>query len=496
VVKSLCATLVGMSPTGIDWLYKVYIWQRPFWVFFYDPEAIYFNAGLELLRGQSPANVDNPGTPLQILSALVLGFIGRSPLDFDHFRYVMYAVTALLSFAAAFLLTRTLLRELPFVLQVVALWLFFLCPQALEYFCIVSPESLYFPFAALTLSAAWQWLRDPRPRWALLFAGALGFSCGLKLTFLAWIPSALLLLGLAPSVGGRQRIRFVGIGLAGIALGFLLATAIIIPRYPSMLGWLWGLASRSGEYGAGAAVAPDPRLILRHLGEAVASSKAWHIGLLASSLLLLPAWLRPKDSGGEAASMVRAFSAFAVTALLFSYVLAARHMALRYLLPTGMIGVLLFVLAVESHSWLCSWGVQIALLGLTGFLLSKAIATDLASHRTRIAAQLDLHDRIQCEIGRAADSEVPPVVVYGFRAPQPSFALRLLASDPGDLEIISRQFPREGHVDWHYRMNLIGVGSAWDLLVIDEQYLQRLDEPVGRIVARVEQFVIVKAPTK
>jgi hypothetical protein len=63
-----------------------------------------------------------------------------------------------------------------------------------------------------------------------------------------------------------------------------------------------------------------------------------------------------------------------------------------------------------------------------------------------------------------------------------------------DLDIISREYPEEGHVGWDFRINLQGVGSAWDLLVIDEQYLGRIQEPVGRVAARVEPFVIVTAP--
>jgi hypothetical protein len=494
VVKSLCVTLAGMLPAGIDWLYKVHLWPRPYWVFFYDPEAIYFYSGLEILRGQSPANVDNPGTPLQLLSALVLGFVGRSPLDFDHFRYVMYPVAGLVTIAAAFLLTRTLLRGLPVALQVVALWLFFLCPQALEYLGVVSPESLYFPFAAVVVTAAWQFLRDPQPRWVLLFAGAVGLACGLKMTFLAWVPAALILLGTAPSAGGVDRVRRVGSGMVGMVLGFVLATMIIIPRYPSMLGWLWGLATRSGQYGSGPQEAPDARQLLQHLAEAVYSSKAWHLVLLASLLLLVPAWLHRANAKEGGLQRIRAFSAFAVTALVFSYALASRHMALRYLLPTGMIGVVLFALAVESNSWLRSWGCQFVLVGLSGVLLAKAIVNDMESHRNRIAVQLSILERVQHELRSAAGTDAPCVVVYGFRAPQPSLALRLLASEPRDLEIIAREFPREGHVDWNYRVNLRGIGEKWDLLVIDEQYLKSLVEPVGRVVARVEQLVIVSAP--
>ena len=60
---------------------KLLLRPRPFWVHYYDPEVIYFIQGLHLLRGEVPTNIDHPGTPLQLLSALLGAITGPSLLD-------------------------------------------------------------------------------------------------------------------------------------------------------------------------------------------------------------------------------------------------------------------------------------------------------------------------------------------------------------------------------------------------------------------------------
>ena len=73
-------------PLLADSIYRVVIHPRPFWMHFYDPETIYFYQSLRLLGGHAPLNVDHPGTPVQLLGAVIALFTGRSPLQFDAFR--------------------------------------------------------------------------------------------------------------------------------------------------------------------------------------------------------------------------------------------------------------------------------------------------------------------------------------------------------------------------------------------------------------------------
>lgn len=95
---------LGVLPLLIDWVYKVVLHPRPFWAFVYDPEAIYVSEGLRLLSGRAPVNADNPGTPVQLLSAAIELFVGRLPQNTDAIRLCGYVVALLFAVGAAVLL--------------------------------------------------------------------------------------------------------------------------------------------------------------------------------------------------------------------------------------------------------------------------------------------------------------------------------------------------------------------------------------------------------
>src|SRR4051794_2550617 len=78
--------LLVMVPVAVVWGYKVEWYPRPYWVTFYDPEAIhYYNGGLGIARGQTPTNIHNPATPLQLLNAGIIWGGGFGATDFPRF---------------------------------------------------------------------------------------------------------------------------------------------------------------------------------------------------------------------------------------------------------------------------------------------------------------------------------------------------------------------------------------------------------------------------
>ena len=181
---------LALAPIWGEWVYKVYVHPRPFWAFYYDPEIIYFYGGLELLNGQTPKNVDNPGTPVQLISAGLLLLTGRNPLDFDSFRVSAYIFSQILIIISCWLLLKTLLLRLPPVLKISALQTFFLCSQSLEYNNIWSPEILYFPVGTLVIICTWtQFNKGLSCYGSALIGLTLGLACAVKFTFLAWIPA-------------------------------------------------------------------------------------------------------------------------------------------------------------------------------------------------------------------------------------------------------------------------------------------------------------------
>src|SRR5436190_9814058 len=151
--RSPFVILIGVLPLLIDWIYRAVLRPRPFWAFDYDPEMIYVQEGLRILSGRAPANIDNPGIPVQVLTAAIEWYVGRSPERIDAIRLSGYVLGLLFAIGAAVLLERTLFRESPVPLAIAGLWTFFMAPAALEYQVLWSPEILYFAIGALTLAA-------------------------------------------------------------------------------------------------------------------------------------------------------------------------------------------------------------------------------------------------------------------------------------------------------------------------------------------------------
>jgi len=265
-LRALLVTFLAMLPIAGGWIYKVHIYPRPFWIHFYDPEAAYYYDGAQLVNGELPSHVGHPGTPVQVLSAVIQIFVGSNPLDYDRFRLWAYTLAGLLTFGAALLLAWQVLANLPVTLQMTALWTYFICPQALTYNNIWSPEILYFPFGAILVIVCWRFLRKELSYLPSLTIGAsVGLCCALKLAFLAWLPALALTLLIAKKDNKINRFTLVTVGLVGLAIGFITGTIVIVKKYPLMLNWFWTLVSRSGYLGSEDNFFPDLATMLRNL---------------------------------------------------------------------------------------------------------------------------------------------------------------------------------------------------------------------------------------
>jgi hypothetical protein len=488
VIVLAFAPLVGL------WTYKVYWHPRPFWAHYYDPEAIYFYSGMEIVSRIVPSNVDNPGTPVQLLSAGIISFVGRDPFEFDRFRITGYWISGILSLGAAFLLARTILISLPLSLQVACLWSYFLSACSLEYATIWSPEALYYPVGVLALCLLVSACSRPTLASFLAAGLAVGLCCAVKFTFLAWVPALSLAFGVAGGPGWGKRLRCGIVGLAGVAMGFVLATAPVIHRYGKMLSWLWQMATRSGPYTSGVQEMPSLSLVLGNLRAAVLSAKLWH-GFLLLTLVVVVAELIRLGRRGQLQRNWLALAAFAVTSIILSYALAARKLELRYLLPAGLSATFLLVVALRLYSARPPRWLQMALLVGTGFALCKGILLDVQCHALRIQECAASRRQIDETLDRLAKIKPAPIIVFSFRAPQPSLALRIMTGDARYHEAIGRRFPREGHLTWEGTADLTGTGAdRWDFLVVEECRSHDLAIRLGPEIARAGDFVIYAPP--
>src|SRR5205814_2494173 len=133
--------LVAALPLLVNWTAKAVIDPRPFWVHYYDPETIYFYDGLRMAELHAPHAADNPGTPLQVMSAAISLVTGRTPFAIDAFRLAGYTLALLLTIATMALIVR--FNSSP-CLTIALIWTYFLAPSAFERDVVWSPEILYF----------------------------------------------------------------------------------------------------------------------------------------------------------------------------------------------------------------------------------------------------------------------------------------------------------------------------------------------------------------
>ncbi|MEO8380605.1 MAG: hypothetical protein ABI779_13140 [Acidobacteriota bacterium] len=452
--QSRLAAVFALAPLVLSWILKACVWPRPFWIVLYDPETIYFYSGLSLLRGWMPENIDNPGTPLQVISAVLAAVTGPTPLRYEAFLTAAHFVGLLLSLTGALAIFYGVMKGAPPLARVTAVWAYLLAPVALERLGIWSPELLYLPLGACALALLRLWLEVPSPRGAFGAGAVIGVGIAAKFAFLIWVPALLL------AMLSVRRLRHALLAMVGVGLGFLCGTLPVMRGYGMMFRRLLVLSGSGQEQ-------TWPVLL--------GTSRLWQGYLLL--LLVLAIWHFRRAQ--------LPLQVFAVSLLVFGVLAVARNPNFRYLLPTAFIAVALMAIVAASPKFTVP--LQVAVLLVTGVFLGRTFVNDIRAHRERIAGgQL-----LRREIAAA----VPPggVTVYGWRVPQPSFALRVMATDPADLRDVSRLYPREGHLSpWNGAIVLPTGSCRWDTLVAQERELEVLPPGSYEIVRRVGEYAIAR----
>jgi hypothetical protein len=481
-----CAIVAAaLVPILAAWAYKVWIQPRPYWVAFYDPEVSYYLSGLDLLHGRPPILVEHPGLPAQMLGAVLAGAAGlHTPFEVDRFRTLAYVTGALATVAGALLLARTLLSPLPPLVQVAGLWVYFAWPRALQYDAVWSPECLFFGAGAFALAAAWRFAEEPSRVGATLLGATVGACIALKFTFAAWLPGLGLCLWWSDGTRGERASRVAAAALA-LAASFVMGTFVAAERYVYMFGWLFRVATHSGLYGLAAPAWPKASAAIANLERAwdAAPLLLW-VGLVAAMVLAAG---RALTGDGE-----RSLALLALGGIPVSFAAALRDLQLRYLFPAALLSVALFAIAVARRRGL-AW--EIALLLLVGILLGRALEADLVSHESTVVSGRATHAQVAALVRRAAAGRKHAVVVYGWRAPEPAFALRVAAyARAHHLAAIERRYPDVGDYEaWNGLVHLPAGRSRWDVLVVAERDLPSFPEPVGAEVGRAGGFVVLRA---
>lgn len=446
-------TAAALAPIVVEAVVKLLLRPRPFWVHYYDPEVIYFVQGLQLLRGQVPSNIDHPGTPLQVLSALLTAITGPSLLHFERFVAVAHVLMFVTHVAAVLLLLYTVLSDLPPIMQVVAIWTYLLAPHALERLDVWSPEGLYLPIGAVALAALWSWWRAARPRSAFMAGVILGIGVATKLLLLAWAGAAV------AAVLTTRRVRdtiFLG---AGLVVGFAAGTLPIASEWGRMISRLGILKTIDPQ--------EQSWFVL------LSTAKGWLLWVLVVTILAVVGWRRLRWP----------FAVFGVVTVALICFAIRGNPSFHYLLPWALGMTALFAAAAQNVPQRVQW----VLLLLCGTLLGRAVWNDIAVHHRRI----DEAEAIKAQITRMVGDGV---TVYSWRISHPSFALLIMTDDPRDHAEVARRYPRDGVYTWKRTVLLPHGVRRWDYLVITPERLRSFPQPVGPVVGKAGPYAIVRRP--
>lgn len=359
----------------------------PFWqAFNLDPDYYYLLNGLRLVEGLSPTDVSHPGTPIQVLVALVLKALHPfSPATevvdavlADPERHLV-AVTNLiypLVGLSLWLMGREIWRwgglapallaqSSPFLIRIIA-------KMALH----PKPEPFMVIAAALLCAVAFASLRagkaEDRHAWWAGAVVAFGIVCKIHFVALGVLPLLLL-----------DRRRVVIYALSG-ALFCLVFFAPALGSLDIWLDWMRRVSMGAGAYGEGPATVINPATYFRAIWK-LFSGKWFYTGAFAASLIVLGLHLRHLRRGGARPDRRIRLLLGVVAAELATHVLIAKQPAPHYMVPalmlTGPALALLWSLSrdrVPAPWWRRGW---IAL----GLVVALSAANTIVKQRGELA---------------------------------------------------------------------------------------------------------------
>lgn len=472
-VRRIATFIAAIAPAAVVWVEKVVLHPRPVAVAYADPEVYFFYDSLRLVLGTAPHNVDHPGTPVQLLGAIVLRFTGATPLAIEAYRNAMYTIALALNALAVLFLLRTLLRRATPLGAIAAIWTFWICPAAVRHVAIWSPEAIYFLVAGLAAAALHAYVSERSPARAAWLGAAIGLCIATKFVFVAWAVAAVAIL--------LPRWKDIAAFIGGAGAAFVIATLPAITRYDAMFRWLVALATRRDWYGRTQPAAATGS-VAADLASAVMHAKAWHLWI---AIAVIAAFLLGR----------RAIVLFGVIAIAANYAMAAKGIVpkavdsfgdirYRYVLPAAAAAMLLIAEACRNRRT-----PRLLLLGAAGILVIKASSSEIRTHRTIVAEGAEHRAAIETAVKRFA----PPgaVIVYD-GAEVPSYALR--AHTYGEerfLRMVEQGYPHDAHM-YDFITYLPHGAARWDLFVIRPSMLPRSPAKDGIVIGEAGGHLLVR----
>lgn len=322
-----------------------------------DPDYVYFCTGLNMAEGHfKVAHIDHPGTPLQVITALVFrlvwwfrgeggGFTGDVLQNPDLYLKMVNLAINLILFGALLWAGKAVYRKTRSVAMAMVIQTIPLLPFILyEIIGRISPEQiLALPIIALTvfLIAKSQAGRESfTTRDVLILALITGFGLSIKLTLLP-----LLLFPLVIVPGWKKK-------SAALALSILFFLLLAFPatlQLERFWHWIRDLFLYSGQYGSGEKNVVDLTQLRQNFAQMVGLQPHFTVVFVltaAASLFGLFRYRRSDPLKYDQALM----TATVLAAVLLHALMAGKQYAPRYIMPAMMYGPLLIFFLCEFIS--------------------------------------------------------------------------------------------------------------------------------------------------
>jgi hypothetical protein len=307
-----------------------------------DPEYAYLMNGINIGMLKPIGHTDNPGTTVQLYSAIVLrcAYLAQPDKNEGFQKYMLRnadryielerkglillnSLTMLLLGIISWALLRNIWLSL--LLQIMP----FTSANLTEHvFTKVSPEPvLLMATAAFVLLVITYYVYEKREgkRFAILFALAAGFGLATKATFLPLILIPLLLLGNRMLM--KQFLRY-------FLLFFLLFTLPAVPQYPHMAKWFVMLFAHTGTYGEGGLGVINMAQYLNDLVKICFNNPVLSITLLVAALINISALIKSSfKSEFKNNLLFRIITALSAAQLTGILMVAKHYHANHYLVP-------------------------------------------------------------------------------------------------------------------------------------------------------------------
>lgn len=346
MIKKLRFTFLIIIPV----LFLIFGYQFERTKYSTDPESAYLMNGLNIATFKAVGHFDNPGTTVQMYSAIVVKVVHKlrsnsTDLQTDVIQNSEFYIEVLRKGLIIFNALIILLLGLVALILLDNLWFglilqiapFLSVTLIEECFTKVAPEPVLFSTVVVLIILLLKYYNNTEPKdrkYSLLFALLAGFGLATKMTFLP-----LIIIPFVVLQGRKNKLIYLG----AIIPAFILFTLPAVQGYAHMAYWFLNLGTHTGTYGQGNSGIIDPVVYFNSIIAIAVNNKTFVVVMLLAAILIITVAivvgkLKLKENHKEFSILLSI-----ILAQAGSMILVAKHYhSNHYLFPAlSLIGIVL-----------------------------------------------------------------------------------------------------------------------------------------------------------